>query len=133
MAVSVRAVREKTDQRLAKCNSDIEEFETKIQKFNLQVEEVRLSIQGIDKEINESGASVANLRENIRVRRLIKDIADTQAEINTYDMEEAAKAKRNFNEKYQVEKARETELQGLVCILILHAKPFSTYQLVFTP
>lgn len=80
----------------------------------MQVEEVRSAIQGIDKEINEAGASMANLRENIRVRKLIKDITDTQAQINTYDMEEAAKAKRNFNEKYQVEKARETELQGLV-------------------
>ena len=120
MAISVRAVKEKTEQFLEKCNTDIEEFEGKIQRLNIQVEEVRVANQAIDKEINEAGASMANLRENIRVRKLIKDITDTQAEIDTYDMEEAAKAKRNFTEKYQVEKARETELQGSVCSFFLH-------------
>lgn len=108
-------MKEKADQRLKECNAKIGDFEAQIQNLNLQVEEVRAAIQAIDKEINEAGASMANLRENIRVRKLIKDIADTQAEIDTYDMEEAAKAKRNFSEKYQAQKTRETELQGLVC------------------
>lgn len=123
----VSAVKEKVNRQLSECTSKIEEYEAEIQKLNLQVEEVRIAVQSIDKEINEAGASMANLRENIRVRKLMKDISDAQAEIDSYDMEEAAKAKRNFNEKYQSEKERETRLQGLVwfvlwileCVLIL--------------
>ena len=60
-------------------------------------------------------------------RGAYKSGKDAQTEIDSYDMEEAAKAKRNFNEKYQSEKERETRLQGLVwfvlwvlpCVLIL--------------
>ena len=82
---------------------------------------VRDSINAIDKEIGAGDASVANLRENIRVRKLVKDIAAVQAEIDTYDMEEAAKAKRIFQDKYQKEKDRETELQGKVrCLCSSH-------------
>ena len=57
---------------------------------------------------------MANIRENLRVRKLIQDIAATQAEIDSYDLEEAAKAKRIFEEKYNVEKQRETNLQSEV-------------------
>lgn len=55
---------------------------------------------------------MANLRENLRVRKLVKDIAATAEEIATYDMEEAAKARRNFQEKYNVEKEKETQKQS---------------------
>lgn len=80
----------------------------------MQAEEVRQAISLIEKEINESGASMANLRANIRVRKLQRDIAATEAEISAYDMEEAARAKRIFQEKYQAEKQKETELQSKV-------------------
>lgn len=123
---------EKTDQKLTDCGEEIRSLEGDIQKLNLEVEEVRTSIQCIDKEINEAGASMANLRENIRVRKLIKDISDTQTEIDGFDMEEAAKAKRNFNDKYQAEKAKETELQGLVCIDVTSPGHLSSLFVVFT-
>ncbi len=128
-----RAVKQKTEQRLNDCNAKIADFEARIQNLNLQVEEIRAAIQAIDKEINEAGASMANLRENLRVRKLINDIADTQAEIDTYDIGEAAKAKRDFNEKYQAQKAKETRLQGLVCDLSPHDMRFSSLASVFRP
>lgn len=52
------------------------------------------------------------MRENLRIRRLRQDIAATQAEIDSIDLEEAAKAKRIFDEKYNVEKQKETQLQS---------------------
>ena len=55
-----------------------------------------------------------NLHGNIRIRKLIRDIAATQAEIDSYDMEGAAKAKRNFEDRYQTEKQKETEMQSKV-------------------
>lgn len=57
---------------------------------------------------------MSNLRENLRIRRLRQDIAATQAEIDAIDLEEAAKAKRIFEEKYNIEKQKETQLQGSV-------------------
>jgi hypothetical protein len=68
----------------------------------------------LDKEINEGGAALSNLRENRRIRKLQSDIQATQKEIDSCDLEGAAKAKRNFEEKYQPEKDRENEMQRRV-------------------
>jgi len=68
----------------------------------------------LDKEINEGGAALTNLRENRRIRKLQNDIQATQKEIDSCDLEGAAKAKRNFEEKYQPEKDRENEMQQRV-------------------
>lgn len=93
---------------------NIENIEQDIQRLVNSIEEVRKDIAKLDKEINESGASVSSLRENLRLRKLVRDIAATQEEIASYDMEEAAKAKRNFEEQYNVKKAQESELQSKV-------------------
>ena len=79
------------------------------------LETARGTIAVIDREVNESNASMTNLRENIRVRKLEKEIETTQAEIDAMDMEEAAKARRQFDLKYNLEKQRETEMQSKVC------------------
>lgn len=39
----------------------------------------------------------------------------TQQEIDSYDIEEASKAKRTFNDQWQVKKAQESNLHGKVC------------------
>jgi DNA repair protein RAD50 len=109
-------VRNKSAKALKECAENIEEFQKKIQDFVKAVEYIREVIRSIDKEINESGASVANLRENIRLRKLIRDITATQDEIDSHDMEEAAKAKRTFEDQYKVKKAQESELQSKVYI-----------------
>ncbi|KAH8104626.1 AAA domain-containing protein [Cristinia sonorae] len=107
-----RLAKEKVSKQLDKCNERIQEYEAKIQSLNGQVEAVRAVVQSFEKEISDAGAAMANLRENIRVRKLMKDIAATAAEIATYDMEEAAKAKRIFQEKYSLEKEKETQMQS---------------------
>ncbi|KAI0702294.1 hypothetical protein BC835DRAFT_1404375 [Cytidiella melzeri] len=105
-------VRGKRARLLSECAQKIEELDSEIMELNGKVEETRVEISGIDREISEGGAFVGNLRENMRVRKLIKDIAATQAEIATYDLDEAAKAKRIFDEKYAVEKQKETDLHA---------------------
>jgi len=105
-------MKERYSRQLKDCDWAIEEQKSLVQNLNTRVEDIRAVIQSVDKEINEAGASVANLRENLRVRKLVKDIIATQAEIETFDMEEAAKAKRIFQEKYHVEKEKETQMQS---------------------
>lgn len=112
-------MRNKSAKALKDCTENIENVEQEIQRFVTAIEEVREAIAKLDKEINESGASVSNLRENIRLRKLVRDIAITQEEIDSYDMEEAAKAKRKFEEQYNVKKALESELQSKVRIMNL--------------
>ncbi|KAF7987104.1 hypothetical protein HWV62_291 [Athelia sp. TMB] len=107
-----RYVRDKRAKALKDCIEMIDSIEQDIQRFVTEIEDVREGIAKLDKEINESGASVSNLRENLRLRKLVRDITATQEEIDSYDMEEAAKAKRNFEEQYNVKKTQESELQS---------------------
>lgn len=107
-------VREKRGRLLAECADKIQHYEGEITEFGIKIESVRETVAKIDREINESGSLISRLRDNIRMRRVVKDIEATQAEIDSYDMEGAAKAKRTFEDRYQVEKQRETEMQSKV-------------------
>lgn len=107
-------MKEKRARHLQECGEKISQYDDEIRDLSASIEKVREVIAKIGKEISQSDASIANLRENIRVRRLIRDIKKTQMEIDAYDMEEAAKAKRTFSEKYQTEKDKEAALQGKV-------------------
>ena len=107
-------MRERRDRRLKECAEAIKALDVDIVEFTRQLEQARRVGASIEKEINESTTSLTNLRTNIRARKLVKQIDDLQAEIETYDLEEAAKAKRLFEEKYQKEKDAETELQSKV-------------------
>ena len=111
-----RYVRERTGRLLQECDDKITEYERDIASLNHQLEDVRRNVESIKHEIAESGTFVANLRENVRARRLKKQIASTQAEIDSYDMDEIAKSRRLFNERWEVEKQKETALQSKVRI-----------------
>ncbi|GLB38321.1 putative repair protein [Lyophyllum shimeji] len=105
-----RYVKERRARQLEECAQNIEHTEAELQRLTEAVDAARETIKEIDREINASGASIANIRDNIRVRKLAKEIIDTQAKIDSYDMNEAAKARRNFEEKYHKAKEKETQL-----------------------
>ncbi|KIK01859.1 hypothetical protein K443DRAFT_678003 [Laccaria amethystina LaAM-08-1] len=105
-----RYVKEKRGRDLEECGTKIENSNAEIAELTEKIDAVREVVGNLEKEINESGASVASLRENLRLRKLAKDIQDTQTEIDSYDMEEAAKARRNFANQWGPAKNKENEL-----------------------
>lgn len=107
-------MREKRDKRLAECAEKIEEKEQQIRDLVKRVEDMRASIAKIDKAINEAGATTVTLRENLRIKRLATEIVKIQHEIESYDVDDAAKLRRNYEEQYPIEKAKETEMQTKV-------------------
>ncbi len=113
----LRNGKEKIARRLKDINEVIEEKEAEVQEQALKLEQIRAKLGEIDKEISEAAVTLANLRENIRFRRLKRDLAATEAELDAIDMEEAAKAKRIWTEKWNVEKQKETDLQTKVCCM----------------
>ncbi|KAF5385696.1 hypothetical protein D9757_005521 [Collybiopsis confluens] len=106
-----RYVQQRREQRHRECESLLEDSTVEIKRQEKLVEEARERIAKIDKEINESGSSLLNLRENIRLRKLAKQIRDTQTEMDSYDMDEAARAKRTFGEQWSVKQKIEEKLQ----------------------
>jgi len=101
---------------LEDCTSALQESEARGKDLQLQIEDVRRAIAAIEKEINESGATLSNLRDNIIVRRLKEKIDTIDKDVASFDMEEAAKARRNYEDKYQPAKAREQKLNEAVCL-----------------
>lgn len=117
LTASHRNGKEKIARRLKDINEAIEEKEAEVQEQALKLEQIRTKLSEIDKETSEAAVTLANLRENIRFRRLKRDLTATEIELDAIDMEEAAKAKRIWTEKWNVEKQKETDLQTKVrCI-----------------
>ncbi|KAF8195567.1 AAA domain-containing protein [Pholiota molesta] len=105
-----RYVKEKKSRALQECTSRLEGCDMQISEIQTRMEASREAISSISREINESGATISNLRDNIIVQKLTRDIATMQAEIDSYDMEGAAKARRNYEDKYEPAKRREDKL-----------------------
>lgn len=121
--VILRYVKEKKARALEDCSSRLEQCDTQLQDLQAQIEASREVITSIDKEINESGATISNLRDNIIVHNLLRDIAKTQKDIDNLDMEEAAKARRNYEDKYEPAKRREDKLGEAVRLSLLPLFP----------
>lgn len=126
-------IKERRGRELESISERVQELNLELQELDKQLGTVREIIADIQKEINESGASVANLRDNIRGRRLIKQIGEVQAEIESHDMEEMAKARRNFEEKYKLAKEKEDNLRVEVGISTSSVIRFLTNHLYYPP
>lgn len=107
-------VREKRGKGLRESQTRSEELKAEIAELVAQLENARLAVAAIDKEINEGGATLANLRSNIRIHKLEVDIAAIAEEIEGLDVEEAGRARAVFEQKYNAEKAKETRLASHV-------------------
>ncbi|KAJ3509992.1 hypothetical protein NLJ89_g4921 [Agrocybe chaxingu] len=105
-----RYVKDKKARALEDCSSKLKECDEQLGDLQSQIESCRQVIASIDKEINESGATLSNLRDNIIVQKLTMEISKIQSEIDSYDMDEAAKARRNYEHKYRPAKEREEKL-----------------------
>ncbi|KAG2001813.1 RAD50 [Coprinopsis cinerea AmutBmut pab1-1] len=105
-----RYARDKRDRLLEECIENIKQCKEHQGEATSRLQGCREAIKVIEKEINEAGASQTNLRENIRVRKLQKEILEIQAEIESYDVEEAAKARRNFQDQWEKRKEKEERL-----------------------
>ncbi|TDL22235.1 hypothetical protein BD410DRAFT_272559 [Rickenella mellea] len=105
-------VRNKYSRALEECNERLDNLASEIKDVERDIDDMRSSKSELEKEMNDGGASVVKLYQNRRIRKLRLDIAKIQEEIDSIDMEEASKARRNFDTKFKIEKERETHLGG---------------------
>ena len=98
------------------------ELAIEIQQVEGEVERLRTLVQKQDNDVSAAGADLANLRENLRLRKLQREIQETKDLIRSLKLEEASKAKEQFEEKWEKAKAAENEAQSRVrsCVLISH-------------
>lgn len=112
--ICFRYVRNRRARELQRCEESIEASEESIKGHTASIEDIRKSKGEFEKEIHESDSFLANLRDNERIRKLRRNIAENKSKIDDFDMEEAAKARRQFDAKYTVEKKREGDMEAEV-------------------
>jgi len=115
----LRYARDRTDQKLRQCITNLSDLETEIQQVEREVERLRDLVQKQDNDVSAAGADLANLRENLRLKKLQREIQETKDVIKSLKLEEASKAKEQFEEKWGKAKAAENEAQARVCIYLL--------------
>ncbi|ESK95033.1 dna repair protein rad50 [Moniliophthora roreri MCA 2997] len=106
-----RYVRDRRDDLIKDCEEKLEQQKADIKTLSDRETQCRKEIETIDKAISDSDLLQANLRDNVRVRKLEQQIKDTDAAIKKYDMEEAAKARRTFEDQWPICKREEDRLQ----------------------
>lgn len=123
----LRYTRDRTDQKLRQCIDKLSELETEIQQLEGEIERLRALVQKQDVDVSAAGADLANLRENLRLRKLQREIQETKDVIKALKLEEASKAKEQFEEKWGKAKAAENEAQARVCICFLFPRPMADH------
>ncbi len=106
-------------QKLAENERRSEEADVVIKECMDSLQKCRESITQLDREIGGGDAKRANLQENIRIRQLARQVNDIQDKIDGLDLEAAARARRNFEEKYGPEKEKEQKLQASVGYFVI--------------
>ncbi|KAK7056765.1 DNA repair protein rad50 [Paramarasmius palmivorus] len=106
-----RYIRDRKDELIQEYEEKLEQQRGNIKALSDHEAHCRKEIEAIDKAISDSDLHQANLRNNVRVRKLEQQIKDTEAAIQQYDMDEAAKARRTFEDQWPKVKKEEDRLQ----------------------
>lgn len=113
-----RYVKERRARELKRCNDRVQELERSITDLSDVLNERRKTIAIVEKEKNEGGATLARYRDNQRLRKLRSSLVAAKAERAQYDMDEASKAKRNFERTYPKMQEKLDKLKDKVQCLV---------------
>src|SRR6201999_1647792 len=97
----LRYAKGKYARQLQDCTSQVESLEAQIDQTYQGIEELRKGIQDLYKELNESGSTAANIRENLRIRKLRTDLREVQTEMDSLNLEAAGQAREDYEETYK--------------------------------
>ena len=92
----------------------MEDLEEGVKQLEASIATTRARKAQLEKEMNDGGAYLVKLHQNRRLRKTKREIEEVEEQISKMDMEEAFKARRNFDDKFRAEKERETQLHSKV-------------------
>ncbi|TIC41726.1 hypothetical protein E3Q08_03156 [Wallemia mellicola] len=98
--------------KLAEIVEQIANLENEEQDSRQRGEQLNDNIKNYEKTVASAKESERNLSDNIRYRKLIAELEEIRDQINSYDLEETTKAKRQFDEMYDESRSRESEKQA---------------------
>lgn len=104
---------------LQEAENKLADIENRLGDLNQELNETQEQIDQFQQEILLNQVTMNNLQKNLNLRKLVRTIEETQAEMAKLDIEETAKARRNFDTQFAELEEKETSYHDAVC-------PFST-------
>ncbi|KAF7314451.1 AAA-23 domain-containing protein [Mycena kentingensis (nom. inval.)] len=103
-------VRARKDQQWKDARETEKELRTAIVDENKRLDEIRKSIAATDKEMGAQDSYLGLVRENLRIRGLVRLKAETEEAQSNLDIESAAKARRTFESRYTQSMTKEADM-----------------------
>ncbi|KAG8880381.1 DNA repair protein rad50 [Tulasnella sp. 332] len=110
-------VSEDSAQRLAASAKNVTELEAHVAKTVSSIDAKRIDMAAKEAEVNQGEARRSSLENNQRWRKLKRRIEETEIELESLPMEEAAESKRDFDVKYDAMQKRERDIKGKIARL----------------
>ncbi|PVG02753.1 putative RAD50-DNA repair protein [Serendipita vermifera] len=103
-------IRDQGDRKLKRCRGTIIDLKDAITRSLEDIERMRADVDKLGQEVSSANSTLATLTNNLLMRKLKRDITETEKEMGTLDLEQASRAHQQFEEKYTKAKAKEEEI-----------------------
>ncbi|KAG9004630.1 DNA repair protein rad50 [Tulasnella sp. JGI-2019a] len=110
-------VSEDSAQKLVTFTKNAAELEVHVNKTVSSIEAKRADMSAKEAEVNQGEARRSSLENNQRWRRIKRRIEETEIELESLPMEEAAESKRDFDVKYDAMQRRERDIKAKIARL----------------
>ena len=110
----VRYVRARGAKQLEECDDALQDIGEELERLKAASDEALSVSRKLETDIAQGDANLANLRGNKDMRKQVLEISDTEKELKSIDLDEAAKASRNYQAKWDEGTAEEKRLNNEV-------------------
>lgn len=100
------------DKKLAEVESEAKEISRQITGLENDVQSIGNEISKLSDQISQAQSRQKNIAENIRYRQSQTEISRIEAEIATHDLQEAHRAKRQFDSKWAAYEKERSDKHG---------------------
>lgn len=101
-------------QALQQCEAAVTTLDTEVAQLEQDERSARKALASLEKEVSSGAATVSDIRGTLSVRRLARDIAGIQDEIDKVDIEKVREERRRMDEECRAERQEELSLQSKV-------------------
>lgn len=98
--------------RIAECEAVLAQVSESIAAVSSRIDESDQKRHHLAVEYAQLEARQTNLRDNIRLRQVVRDIGHAEAELASLDLDEAHRHYNNFSSQYDEARKRESDMNG---------------------
>lgn len=107
-------ITEGTNRKIRENETQMEDVKREISASQDTRNSIENTISSLQSELGQASSRQNNISANLRYRSTLADIKKVQDEIDSIDLESAAKSRREFNKKFTAKSNEENRVQAEV-------------------